>query len=160
MSSNSTHLFPGEVGDFVSIPVAYVSMLRCLFHHEVNVTRAVEGVCDVDDLRVDHPAEAFLHREVEGLQWDEAWHDIHGYFQVFHCGETVADVHREGIISLRETDESLTYSDTWEYDLFHDSVNDVTINLDGCRDVEDAPLINVVLSEGVNVVENWRGCAV
>lgn len=36
----------------------------------------------------------------------------------------------------------------------------MTINLDGCGNVENEPLIDVLLSEGVNVVEDRRGCAV
>lgn len=36
----------------------------------------------------------------------------------------------------------------------------MTINLDGCGNVENEPLINVLLSEGVNVVEDRGGCAV
>lgn len=44
--------------------------------------------------------------------------------------------------------------------IHYDRKNEMTINLDECRHIENAPLINVLLSEGVNVVEDRRGCAV
>lgn len=34
------------------------------------------------------------------------------------------------------------------------------VDLDGCRHVENAFLINVLLTEGVNVFKSRRGCAV
>lgn len=34
------------------------------------------------------------------------------------------------------------------------------LNLNECGHIKNAPLINVLLSEGVNVVEDGRGCAV
>lgn len=34
------------------------------------------------------------------------------------------------------------------------------VNLDGCGHIENAPLIDVLLSEGVNVVEDRGGCVV
>lgn len=36
----------------------------------------------------------------------------------------------------------------------------MTANLDGCRHIENAPLIDVLLSKRVNVVENRGGCTV
>lgn len=36
----------------------------------------------------------------------------------------------------------------------------MTANLDGCRHIENAPLIDVLLSKGVNVVEDRGGRAV
>lgn len=104
-----THLFPCKVRKFVSVQVAEVPVLRRLFHHELDVCRRVVRMRDVNDLGVDRPAEAFLHREVEALDGDELGHDAHRDVQVLHCRETVADIHREGVGALKETDVQTSY---------------------------------------------------
>lgn len=38
--------------------------------------------------------------------------------------------------------------------------NEMMKNLDKCRNIDDAPLINILLAEGVNVFRGRWGCAV
>lgn len=104
-----TYLFPCEVRKFVSIQVTDVPMLRWLLHNKVDVCRAVEGMRDVDNLCVDHPAEAFLHCEVEGNEGDEPGHDVHRDVQVLHRGKTVTDINGEGVIALKQMDVQISY---------------------------------------------------
>lgn len=62
---------------------------------------------DVDDLCVNHPAETLLHCEIEGLDWDMLWHDVHRDAQVLHCCKTIADIYCKGIITLKKKQKSL-----------------------------------------------------
>lgn len=80
--------------------VAQVAVLRRLLYDELDAGRAVEGVRDVEHGGVHGPAQAFLHCDVGGLQRDEARHHAHRHLQVLHRSEAVADVQREGVVTL------------------------------------------------------------
>lgn len=55
---------------------------------------------DINNLGVNRPGETFLHGEIEGLDGDEPWHDVHRNVQVLHGGKTVTDIHGEDISAL------------------------------------------------------------
>ena len=63
---------------------------------------------DVQDLRIDCPALALLHREVEGLDGDDPGDDVHGDVQVLHRGETITDIYCEVIFALKEVDVEIS----------------------------------------------------
>lgn len=107
-----SYLFPCKVRQFVSVQVTDVSMLRWLFHKEVNACRLVEGMWDVYYLSINDSAEAFLHSKVEGLDGDESGHNVHRDPQVLHCVKAITDVHCEGIITLKEIDAQISYGHT------------------------------------------------
>ena len=96
------HLLPGEVSQLVhsAVLVAEVAVPRRLHHLKVDVGVFVEGMGDVEDLRVDGHGKALLHGEVVSMEGDEAWHDVHRHLQVFHTGEAVAHVCPEDVTAL------------------------------------------------------------
>lgn len=110
---------------------------------------------DINNLGIKWPVRAFLHSEVEGLDGDEPGHDVHRNVQVLHCGKTITDVHDEHISALGE--------DRWD-DQAHASLlasmSDFIVteqNLDKRRNIKYAALVDVLLGEGVNVVEHRCG---
>lgn len=113
---------------------------------------------DINNLSINWPGKTFLHSEIEGLDWDEPGHDVHRNVQVLHGGKTVTDVHNEHISALEEG--------RWD-DQAHASLlnrmSDCSVtkqNLDKRRHVKYAALVDVLLGEGVDVVEDRRGCGV
>lgn len=105
------------------------------------------------------------------MDGNELRHDVHRDAQVLHRSKTVADINCEGVIALKGMEVQISYRYTKNRPRASDSrgpflstshigVSERTINLKGCRHIEDVSPINVLLSEGVDVVEDRRACAV
>lgn len=110
---------------------------------------------DINNLSGNWSGKTFLHSEVEGVDGDEPGDNVHRNVQVLHGGKTVTDVHNEQISALEE--------DRWD-DQAHasrlDWMSDFRVteqNLHKRRNIKYAALVNVLLGEGVDVVEDfWR----
>lgn len=110
---------------------------------------------DINNLGINWPGKSFLHTEIEGLDGDEPGHDVHGNVQVLHGGKTITDVHGEDISAL-EKDRGNDRSGASILERMSD-LNPTEQNLDEGRHVKNAALVDVLLGEGVDVVEDRRG---
>lgn len=150
-----THLLPCEISEFVSVQVADVAMFWWFLHKELNVDWAVVGMRDIDNLGINWPRKTFLHSEVEGLDGDEPGHDVHRNAQVFYTGKTITDVHDEHISALEEGRWDDQASAPLLDPMFNFSTKEQ--NLDKHGHIKDAALVDVLLGEGVDVIEDRRG---
>lgn len=110
---------------------------------------------DINDLGINWPGKSFLHTEIEGLDGDEPGDDVHRNVQVLHGGKTITDVHGEDVSAL-EKDRGNDWPRASILERMSD-LNPTEQNLDEGRHVKNAALVDVLLGEGVDVVEDRRG---